>query len=75
MVERAEGPTDAGFTLTLRHASGVQSHLEASKLNRLAAKAYRAYGEAGSYISSATDAQARAIFAGRRPADDPAGWG
>ena len=75
MVERAEGPTDAGFTLTLRHASGVHSHLEASKLNRHAAKEYRAYGEAGSYISSATDVQARAIFAGRRPADDLAGWG
>jgi predicted dehydrogenase len=75
IVELAEGPTDAGFTLAIRHASGTHSHLEASKLNRLAAKEYRAYGEAGSYLSSATDVQAQAIFAGRRPADDLAGWG
>jgi len=75
MVERKEGLTDAGFVLTLRHAGGVHSHLSSSKLNRLSAKEYRAYGEAGSYVSSQTDLQAQAIFAGRRPADDLAGWG
>jgi predicted dehydrogenase len=75
LVERAEGLTDAGFTITLRHEGGVHSHLSASKLNRLTAKEYRAYGEAGSYVSSGTDVQAQAIFAGLRPADDLAGWG
>ena len=75
MIDLPEGRTDAGFVLTLRHASGAHSHIEASKLNRLAVKEYRAYGEAGSYVSSATDVQAQAIFAGRRPIDDLAGWG
>lgn len=75
MIDLPEGRTDAGFTLTLRHAGGVHSHLEASKLNRLAVKEYRAYGEFGSYVSSGTDVQAQAIFAGRRPVDDSAGWG
>jgi len=75
MVERPQGPTDAGFVLTLRHESGVRSHLSSSKLNHLAAKEYRAYGEAGSYVSSGTDVQAQAIFAGRRPVDDLAAWG
>ena len=75
MVELPKGTTDAGFTITLRHESGVHSHLSASKLNRITAKEYRAYGEAGSYVSSGTDVQAQAIFAGRRPADDLVGWG
>ena len=75
LIDRPEGPTDASFVLTLQHASGVHSHVSASKLNRLAVKEYRAYGAGGSYVSSGTDVQAQAIFAGRRPVDDPAGWG
>lgn len=75
IADLPEGPTDAGFVLTLRHASGVHSHISASKLNRLDVKEYRLYGSEGSYVSSTTDIQARDIFAGRRPADDPAGWG
>ena len=75
MIDLPAGRTDAGFTLTLHHASGVRSHLEASKINRLVAKEYRAYGELGSYVSSGTDVQAHAISAGLRPADDLAGWG
>lgn len=74
-VDLPEGRTDAGFTLTLRHRGGAHSHVSASKLNRLAARDFRAYGENGSYVSSGTDVQAQAIFAGRRPADDPEGWG
>jgi predicted dehydrogenase len=75
MVELPAGPTDAGFTIAIRHASGAHSHLSASKLNRLTAKDYLVYGEAGSYVSTGTDVQAQAIFAGLRPIDDPAGWG
>jgi predicted dehydrogenase len=75
MVELAEGRTDAGFTMSLRHRSGVHSHLSASKLNRITAKEYRVYSEGGSYISSGNDVQAQAIFSGRRPADDLMGWG
>lgn len=75
MIQRPEGLTDAGFVLTLGHASGVHSHLSSSKLNHLTVKEYRAYGERGSYASSGTDVQAQAIFAGRRPAADLAGGG
>ncbi len=74
-IDLPEGPTDAGFVLTLRHESGVHSHISASKLNRVAIREFRVYGENGSYISSTTDIQAQDIFAGRRPADDLEGWG
>ncbi|TCV69345.1 Gfo/Idh/MocA family oxidoreductase [Neorhizobium sp. S3-V5DH] len=75
MVNLPEGETDVGFVVTIIHEGGVHSHLSASKLNRIAVKEYRAYGERGSYVSSGTDVQAQAIFAGRRPADDLAAWG
>ncbi|TNC46702.1 Gfo/Idh/MocA family oxidoreductase [Rubellimicrobium rubrum] len=75
MVDLVQGTTDAGFTITLRHASGAHSHLSASKLNHITSRELRAYGEAGSYVSSSIDVQAQAIFAGRRPIDDPRGWG
>jgi predicted dehydrogenase len=70
-----EGPTDASFTLTLRHESGVHSHLSASKVNYLNMRELRAYGAEGSYVSAGSDVQAQAIFAGLRPLDDLAGWG
>ena len=57
-----------------RHASGVHSHVEASKRNRLAV-GDRAYGEFGSYVLVGPDVQAQAIFAGQGPVDDLAGWG
>jgi hypothetical protein len=63
------------LVLTLQHASGVHSHLSASRLNRSVAREFRVYGDTGSYVASGTDVQAQAIFAGLRPADDPAGWG
>lgn len=75
MVNLPAGTTDAGFTITIRHAQGAHSHLSASKVNRLDAKEYRAHGASGSYVSSATDVQARSIFTGLRPADNPASWG
>ena len=74
-VDLKEGRTDASFTITLRHASGAHSHVSASKINFLTAKELIAYGEKGSYVSSATDVQARSIFAGKRPVDDLKGWG
>ena len=75
MVTLPEGPTDAGFVLTLRHRCGAHSHISASKLNRLSLRELRAYGAAGSYVATGTDVQAQAIFAGKRPADDLEGWG
>ena len=74
-VDRPEGPTDASFTVTLRHEGGIHSHLSASKLNHLHSRELRAYGDLGSYIASGTDVQAQSIFAGRRPVDDPDSWG
>ena len=74
-VDLPEGSTDASFTLTLWHENGIHSHLSASKINRLAVRELRAYGDGGSYVSSGTDVQAEAIFAGLRPIDDLDGWG
>lgn len=75
MVDLPEGPTDACFTLMLKHENGAHSHLSASKLNHVDMRELRVYGDRGSYFSRATDIQAQDIFAGKRPADDPAGWG
>lgn len=75
MVNLPEGPTDAGFTLTLRHESGAHSHLSASKLNCINVRELRAYGAAGVYVAQSSDVQAQALFAGHRPLDDPEGWG
>lgn len=75
VVDLPEGPTDAGFTITLRHENGAHSHVSASKLNHIDTRELRAYGDRGSYVSSSMDVQAQAIFADRRPADDPDTWG
>jgi predicted dehydrogenase len=69
------GRTDAGFVDTILHTSGAHSHVSASKVNRLVSREIRVLGSAGSYVSSQTDVQAQAIFAGRRPVDDLAAWG
>jgi predicted dehydrogenase len=74
-VELPEGRTDAGFVITLVHASGAHSHISSSKLNRLESRELRVLGAKGSYVSSQTDVQAQAIFAGLRPINDPSGWG
>lgn len=66
---------DCGFVVTLTHTSGVMSTVSSSKLNHTATREFRAYGRAGSYVASGTDVQAQALFAGRRPVDDPAAWG
>lgn len=75
VVDLPEGPTDASFTITLRHETGQHSHISASKLNRFNQRELRAYGEQGCFVSHATDVQAQQIFAGNRPAADPAAWG
>jgi predicted dehydrogenase len=73
--ELPSGRTDAGFVIDLQHTSGVRSFVESSKLNHINVRELRAYGSRGSYSSNGTDVQAQAIFAGRRPVDDPQGWG
>ncbi|MCL8024477.1 Gfo/Idh/MocA family protein [Nocardioides bruguierae] len=70
-----EGPTDASFVLHLEHEGGAVSVLESTKLNHLQCRELRCYGSAGSYRQLGTDVQATAIFAGRRPTQDPAAWG
>lgn len=74
-VELPEGPTNASFTITVRHQNGTHSHISASKLNHFNQRELRAYGDAGAYVSHSTDVQAQDIFAGKRPIDDLAGWG
>jgi predicted dehydrogenase len=74
-VELSEGRTDAGFVITITHATGAHSHISSSKLNRLESRELRVFGSLGSYVSSQTDVQAQAIFDGARPVDDLAGWG
>ncbi|MEZ5824659.1 MAG: Gfo/Idh/MocA family oxidoreductase [Geminicoccaceae bacterium] len=74
-VDLPEGRTDASFIMTLRHEGGAHSHISATKLNHLNIRELRAYGDLGSYVGHSTDVQAQAIFAGKRPVDDPAGWG
>jgi predicted dehydrogenase len=67
--------TDCGFVVSLRHESGATSTISSSKLNRLHTRELRAYGKRGSYVVRSTDVQAQAIFAGRRPIDEPETWG
>ena len=74
-VELPEGRTDAGFVITITHASGAHSHVSSSKLNRLESRELRLFGSLGSYVSSQSDVQAQAIFAGARPLDDLPSWG
>ena len=74
-LELPEGRTDAGFVITIAHASGAHSHVSASKVNRTESRELRVFGSLGSYVSSQTDVQAQAIFAGVRPVDDLGSWG
>ena len=75
MIDSPEGPTDASFTMTLRHKGGAHSHLSACKLNYIDDRELRAIGDLGSYVSKTIDIQAQDLFAGKRPADDLAAWG
>lgn len=67
--------TDCGFFVWMLHADGRTSTASATKLNHSSTRELRAYGEKGSYIATSTDVQAQDLFAGRRPVDDPEGWG
>ncbi len=49
VVARAEGPTDAGFVVTLHHGSGAASFLSGSKTNGLQHRSLTAYGSRGSF--------------------------
>ena len=59
----------------ISHASGAHSHVSASKVNRTVSRELRVFGSLGSYVSSQSDVQAQAIFAGSRPVDDLSAWG
>jgi predicted dehydrogenase len=74
-IELPAGTTDAGFTITITHTSGVRSHLSSTKVNHIDQRELRAYGRNGSYVADGTDVQAEAIFAGRRPVDLGDAWG
>ena len=74
-IERDRERIDAGFVVTLRHASGAVSYLSSSKVNRVIARTLLVYGQLGSYEAAGTDVQFAALLAGKRPADDRLGWG
>jgi predicted dehydrogenase len=74
-VEPEGGRTDCRFTVSLTHREGVQSRLNASKINYVEERELRAYGSNGSYVANSTDVQAQAIFAGRRPVAEGSDWG
>jgi predicted dehydrogenase len=74
-TERFGEPTDCGFIVTMKHASGAVSTVSASKLNHSSVRELRAYGSNGSYAARGADVQADALAAGRRPAAEPATWG
>jgi predicted dehydrogenase len=74
-VELPTGRTDAGFVISINHASGAHSHVSSTKLNRLSSRELRVMGSRGSYVSSYSDVQAQASFAGVRPGEDRSAWG
>ena len=74
-IELPAGRTDAGFFLTITHDSGVVSNLSSTKTRHLSSRELRVLGSRGSYVSEQTDVQAIAVFAGKRPVDDPGTWG
>jgi predicted dehydrogenase len=74
-IDRPEGRTDCGFTVSITHTSGVHCRVSSTKLNHLQERELRAYGSAGAYVARGTDVQAQAIFAGLRPVDLGPNWG
>lgn len=74
-IDLPEGPTDAGFTVTMRHASGPVSTITASKANRTSGREMRVYAEGGGYHSAMLDVQFAAVLNGRRPINEPDTWG
>lgn len=74
-VDMPEGLTDASFTLTIQHDGGAASYVSATKLNHFDQRELRVYGDAGTFVSHASDVQAHSIFAGQRPIDDLNAWG
>lgn len=75
VVDLPEGPTDAGFAISMTHSSGVRSRVAAGKLNKNVEKSWRAYGSEGSYVASGSDVQTAALVSGRRPIDEGPAWG
>lgn len=53
VVDRPEGPTDAGFVVTLHHQSGAASFVSGSKTNGLQRRSVTAYGSRGSFSCEA----------------------
>lgn len=74
-IDLPEGRTDAGFTMTLRHAGGVVSTLSASKANRAESLEKRVYAAGGIYCSAMGDVQVMALLDGRLPVTEGERWG
>lgn len=74
-IDLPAGPTDAGFTISITHRSGVRSQVSSTKCNHIQQREWRVYGRDGGYVANGTDVQAQAIFAGQRPAQVGDAWG
>ena len=74
-VGEGETLTDSSFMITLTHTNGATSVVSSTKMAHAEQRELRAYGSDGSYLSTGTDVQAEAIFAGDRPVDNPDQWG
>jgi len=65
--------SDDDAFLSLRHASGVQSHLTVSRVSGQAGPRFRVLGSDGAYAAYGLDGQEAALKGGARPTD--AGYG
>ena len=61
--------------IAITRRSSVRSYLSSSKLSGLVSRELRLLSPRGSYVSDPTDVQAQAVFSGKKPVDDPQGWG
>lgn len=71
---RGDPAREREFFLSLRHRSGVVSHLSGSGLQRCPQR-LRVVGERGVYSVDGLDGQAEALRQGRTPRSEKASWG
>ena len=74
-LDLPEGKTDSGFVIHLRHVSGAESYVSATKTNHLDAREIRVYGTKGAYLVHGTDVQARNVINGKLPVEGVDVWG
>ncbi len=74
-VRRPGAEADDDTFLALTHANGVRSHLWVSATTAQLGPRFRVLGSRAGYVKYGLDPQEAALREGRRPGEDPAGWG